>query len=124
MYELPHEMPNDIKPKILGNEENLRKSPNVWSEGMDSLVSSLPSKTKKMAKVLENCEEEVLAQLDKLHFKDKTQYVYQVHEVLVKFKVPSEMTILTSVVDFKQFYDKARVYDVVLPDAILACKQC
>lgn len=91
---------------------------------MDSLVSSLPSKTKKMAKVLENCEEEVLAQLDKLHFKDKTQYVYQVHDVLVKFKVPSEMTILTSVVDFKQFYDKARVYDVVLPDAILACKQC
>lgn len=72
----------------------------------------------------ENCEEEVLAQLDKLHFKDKTQYVYQVHDVLVKFKVPSEMTILTSVVDFKQFYDKARVYDVVLPDAILACKQC
>ena len=54
MYELPHELPNDIKPKILGNEENLRKSPNVWNEGMDSLVSSLPSKTKKMAKVLVN----------------------------------------------------------------------
>ena len=43
IYELPHELKNDIKLRILGNKEISEKSQNLQNNG---LISSLPGKTK------------------------------------------------------------------------------
>ena len=50
-YKLPHQLWNDLKLRIWGNEEILRKSQN-WMQV--SLVPNLPSKTKNLAKALQN----------------------------------------------------------------------
>ena len=43
IYELPHELKNDIKLRILGNKEISEKSQNLQNNG---LISSLPGKIK------------------------------------------------------------------------------
>ena len=46
VYELPHELPNDLRLKILGNEEIFGKSEIAWRH---SLVPSLPSRNETLA---------------------------------------------------------------------------
>ena len=51
IYELPHELKNDIKLRILGNKEISEKSQNLQNNG---LISSLPGKIKILLKLATN----------------------------------------------------------------------
>ena len=50
-YELPHELKNNIKLRILGNKEISEKSQNLQNNG---LISSLPGKRKILLKLAKN----------------------------------------------------------------------
>ena len=51
IYELPHELKNDIKLRILGNKEISEKSQNLQNNG---LISSYPGKIKILLKLATN----------------------------------------------------------------------
>ena len=66
--------------------------------------------------------ERILTQLDKLYLKDKLQLAYQAYDNFEKFKRPTEMPISEFVVEFERLYNKAKAYEMILPDGILAYK--
>ena len=66
--------------------------------------------------------EKVLAKLDNLFLKDKLQLAYTSYDNFEKFRRPSDMSMADYVAEFERLYNKAKVYEMVLPEGILAYK--
>ena len=66
--------------------------------------------------------EKVLAQLDNLFLKDKLQLAYTSYDNFEKFRRPSDMSMADYVAEFERLYNKSKVYEMVLPEGILAYK--
>lgn len=115
--------------------ESWKKEINIWQlfttlekkkQGL-AIFLSLEGKAREAVLELEIDEmntddgvDKVLAQLDKLYLKDKLQLSYQAYDTFRKFKRPGDMPIADFVVEFERLYNKAKAYDMVLPDGILA----
>ncbi|XP_066911985.1 uncharacterized protein [Clytia hemisphaerica] len=130
---------NDIKaPPALKEDvpyENWKKEITIWQlftslekkkQGL-AILLSLEGKAREAALELEVDElnkddgvSKVLAQLDKLYLKDKLQLSFQAYDSFRKFKRPNDMPIADFVVEFERLYNKAKAYEMILPDGILA----
>ena len=62
----------------------------------------------------------VLAKLDKLYLKDKIHLAYQAYHIFAKFQRNTEMNMDTYINEFEKLYNKAKSYEMALPDGILA----
>ena len=58
----------------------------------------------------------VLAQLDKVHLKYKIQLAYQAYDTFEKFKRLLEMSVAAFLIEFECFHNKAKAYNMVLPN--------
>ena len=61
----------------------------------------------------------IISHSDKLFLKDKLQLVYQAYDSFEKFKCPNDMFVAIYTVEFERFYNKAKSYDIALPEGIL-----
>ena len=58
----------------------------------------------------------VLAQLDKVHLKYKIQLAYQAYDTFEKFQRLLEMSVAAFLIEFECFHNKAKAYNMVLPN--------
>eukprot|EP00111_Clytia_hemisphaerica_P016506 TCONS_00048945-protein len=135
---------NDIKaPSALKEDvpyENWKKEITIWQlftslekkkQGL-AILLSFEGKAREaalelkvvVAKVSKDSDgvSKVLAQLDKLYLKDKLQLLFQAYDSFWKFKRPNDMPIADFVVEFERLYNKAKAYEMILPDGILVYK--
>lgn len=62
----------------------------------------------------------VFKELDKLYLQDKSQLAHAADDAFEKFKRLQEVDIAESVAEFERLHNKAKPYDMVLTNGILA----
>ena len=64
--------------------------------------------------------ENLIKALDNLYLKDRGYSAYEAYETFEKLKHPSSMTINNYIIEFEHLYHKIKIYDMGIPDGMLA----
>ena len=88
---------------------------------------SLEGKAREAASELEaeqinskDCIKNIVAKLDKLYLKDKTQSAYEAYDNFEPFKRPSDMSISDYINEFERLLKKTKQYGTTMSTDVLA----